>query len=241
MGNRVIDLEAASELGKTVCGTRTHGRAAADLTWGLILALLRKIPQEHAAILEGKWQTTVGVALEGSVLGVVGLGNLGGAVARVGRAFGMEVIAWSENLTAERAAEQGAQLVTKDELLGRADVVTIHQVLSRRTRGLIGARELALMKPTAYLVNTSRGPIVDEKALVEALRSKRIAGASLDVFDVEPLPSDHPFRGLDNVLMTPHIGYVTKDTYELWYGDVIEDIQAFVAGKPVRVLGAPAT
>jgi phosphoglycerate dehydrogenase-like enzyme len=240
MGNRVIDMEAAAELGITVCGTQTHGRATAELTWGLILALLRHIPREHVAILEGRWQTTVGVALEESTLGVVGLGNLGGAVARVGLAFGMEVIAWSENLTPERAAEVGATRVSKEELLARADVVTIHQVLSRRTRGLIGAAELALMKPTAYLVNTSRGPIVDEMALAEALRSKQIAGAGLDVFDVEPLPADHPFRDLDNIVMTPHVGYVTRDTYALWYGDVVEDIQAFVAGTPVRVIAAPA-
>lgn len=240
MGNRVIDIDAARELGKTVAGTRTHGHATADLTWALILDLVRHVSEEHAAIREGRWQTTVGLSLDGAVLGVVGLGNLGGAVARVGKAFGMEVIAWSENLTAERAAAEGATLVSKEELLARADVVTIHQVLSRRTRGLIGAAELALMKPTAYLVNTSRGPIVDEDALAEALRERRIAGAGLDVFAVEPLADDHPFRRLDNILMTPHIGYVTQDTYELWYSDAIEDILGFVAGTPVRELGVPA-
>ncbi|MEZ4554510.1 MAG: D-2-hydroxyacid dehydrogenase family protein [Dehalococcoidia bacterium] len=237
MGNRVIDVDAARELGKTVCGTRVHGRGTAELTWGLIISLLRNIPREHAAVLDGKWQVSLGVPLEGSVLGVIGLGNLGSAVARVANAFDMEVLAWSENLTADRATAAGATLVSKDELLRRADVVTVHQVLSRRTRGLLGAAELALMKPTAYLVNTSRGPIVDELALAEALREGRIAGAGLDVFDVEPLPADHPFRQLDNILLTPHIGYVTRDTYSLWYGDAIEDIWAFYAGTPVRELG----
>lgn len=234
MRNAAIDMEAARELGITVCGTGGRGAATAELTWGLILALARQIPGEDAAIRDGRWQTTVGMELRRKVLGVVGLGNLGSYVARVGQAFGMEVIAWSKNLTPERAAEAGVELVTKEELLSRSDIVTAHLVLSDRTRGLIGAADLGRMKPSAYLVNTSRGPIVDELALAEALRTKQIAGAGIDVFDVEPLPADHPFRGLDNLVMTPHIGYVTRDTYELWYRDAVEDIQAFVAGKPVR-------
>jgi len=240
MRNAAIDVAAASELGVTVCGTGGRGYATAELTWGLILALARHIPEEHAAILDGHWQTTVGLELRHKVLGLVGLGNLGTQVAKVGQAFGMEVIAWSQNLTAEHASERGVTRVERDELFARADVVSVHLVLSERTRGLIGAPELARMKPTASLVNTSRGPIVDEAAVVEALRERRIAGAALDVFDVEPLPAGHPFRGLDNLLMTPHIGYVTGDTYELWYREALEDIQAFAAGSPIRVIGAPA-
>lgn len=241
MGNRAIDIGAARDLGITVCGTRSRGAATAELTWGLILALTRQIPQENAAIRAGRWQTTVGVELRHRVLGIIGLGNLGSYVARIGQAFGMDVIAWSQNLTPERAAEVGAELVTKDELLSRADIVSVHLVLSERTRGLIGERELRLMKPGAYLVNTSRGPIVDEQALAAVLRERRIAGAGIDVFDVEPLPPEHPFRDLDNLIMTPHIGYVTRETYELWYRDAVEDIQAFVAGQPVRVIASPAS
>ncbi|HRC63121.1 MAG TPA: D-2-hydroxyacid dehydrogenase family protein, partial [Dehalococcoidia bacterium] len=208
----------------------------AELTWGLILALARHIPEEHAAIFGGRWQTTVGMELRHKTLGIVGLGSLGTQVAKVGQAFGMDVIAWSQNLTAEHASERGVTRVEKDELFARADIVSVHVVLSDRTRGLIGAQELGLMQPTAYLVNTSRGPIVDERALIDALRSRQIAGAALDVYDVEPLPADHPFRGLDNLLMTPHIGYVTGDTYQLWYRDALEDIQAFAAGNPIRVV-----
>lgn len=240
MRNAAIDVAAASELGVTVCGTGGRGYATAELTWGLILALARHIPEEHAAIRGGGWQTTVGLELRHKVLGLVGLGNLGTQVAKVGQAFGMEVIAWSQNLTAEHASERGVTRVERDDLFERADIVSVHLVLSERTRGLIGAPELARMKPSAYLVNTSRGPIVDEEALVEALRSRRIGGAALDVFDVEPLPADHPFRGLDNLLMTPHIGYVTGDTYALWYREALEDIQAFAAGSPIRVIGGPA-
>lgn len=236
MRNAAIDVAAARDLGVTVCGTRGRGFATAELTWGLILALARQIPAEHAAILDGRWQTTVGLELRRKVLGIVGLGNLGTQVAKVGLAFGMEVIAWSQNLTAEHASEQGVTRVERDELFERSDIVSVHLVLSPRTRGLIGARELGLMKPTAYLVNTSRGPIVDEAALIDALRDRRIAGAGLDVFDVEPLPAGHPLRGLDNVVMTPHLGYVTGDTYELWYAEVLDDIQAFSAGAPVRVI-----
>jgi phosphoglycerate dehydrogenase-like enzyme len=234
--NASIDVAAAAECGITVCGTRGSGSPTAELTWGLILALARHIPREDAATRSGQWQTTLGIGLERRTLGVIGLGNLGGQVARVGRAFGMDVIAWSQNLTAARAAEVGATLVTRDELLARADFVTIHLVLSDRTRGLIGAQELALMRPDAYLVNTSRGPIVEEAALVAALEAHRIAGAALDVFDVEPLPHDHPLLGLHNVVLTPHLGYVTQETYEIFYGDAVEDIRAWAAGSPVRVI-----
>ncbi|MBX7112006.1 MAG: D-2-hydroxyacid dehydrogenase family protein [Dehalococcoidia bacterium] len=236
MRNAAIDVAAARELGITVCGTGGRGYATAELTWGLILALARHIPEEHAAVLGGRWQTTVGMELRHKTLGIVGLGSLGTQVAKVGQAFGMDVIAWSQNLTAEHASERGVTRVEKDELFARADIVSVHVVLSDRTRGLIGAQELGLMQPTAYLVNTSRGPIVDERALIDALRSRQIAGAALDVYDVEPLPADHPFRGLDNLLMTPHIGYVTGDTYQLWYRDALEDIQSFAAGNPIRVV-----
>jgi phosphoglycerate dehydrogenase-like enzyme len=236
MRNASIDVAAANEAGVVVCGTGGGGGSTAELTWGLILALLRQIPREDAATRAGSWQTTLGVDLEGKTLGVLGLGRLGTRVATVGRAFRMEVIAWSQNLTAERAAAAGATLVPKDELLRRADVVSIHLVLSDRTRGLLGARELALMRPTAYLVNTSRGPIVDEAALVEALRAGRIAGAGLDVFDQEPLPPGHPLLTAPRTVLTPHLGYVTRETYRVFFGDAVEDIGAFLAGTPLRVL-----
>ena len=182
------------------------------------------------------WQTTIGVGLNGKVLGILGLGKLGSEVARVGRAFQMEVIAWSQNLTAEHAASLGATRVEKDELFQRADFVTIHVVLSKRTRGLVTAHELGLMKPSAFLINTSRGPIVDERALIDALTNRKFAGAALDVYDEEPLPDDHPLRKLDNVVLTPHLGYVTVENYRLGYGQAVEDIRAFLDGKPVRVL-----
>jgi phosphoglycerate dehydrogenase-like enzyme len=238
MRNASIDLAAATERGIVVCGTGGVGGATAELTWGLILALLRQIPREDAATRGGAWQVSVGVGLHDKTLGVLGLGNLGSRVATVGRAFGMRVVAWSQNLTAARAAEVGATLVGKDELLAQADILSIHLVLSERTRGLIGARELGLMKPTAYLVNTSRGPIVDEAALIDALRRGAIAGAALDVFDVEPLPADHPLRSLPNTVVTPHLGYVTAETYRVFFGDAVEDIRSFLAGTPVRVLSA---
>ncbi|HWP46025.1 MAG TPA: D-2-hydroxyacid dehydrogenase family protein [Candidatus Limnocylindrales bacterium] len=237
--NASIDMEAAAKLGIVVSGTGLLIQPTAELTWGLILALLRNIPYEDQAVRSGHWQLRIGIGLHGKVLGILGLGKLGSQVAAFGKAFGMSLLAWSQNLTPERAAQCGATLVGKEELLSRSDIVTIHLVLSDRTRGLIGARELALMKPTAYLINTSRGPIVDEKALIEALEKGTIAGAALDVFDIEPLPLDHPFRRLKNTVITPHIGYVTKETYEVFFRDAVEDIQAFLAGKPVRVLNAP--
>ena len=236
MRNAAIDLAAAKERGIVVSGTRSLGSPTAELTWGLILGLVRGIAREDRAIREGGWQVGLGPGLEGKVLGVIGLGNLGSRVATIGRAFGMEVIAWSQNLTAERAAEVGARRVSKEELLSQSDVVTIHLVFGDRTRGLIGGRELALMKPSAYLVNTSRGPIVDEAALVEALGKKSIAGAALDVYDREPLPAEHPLRRLANTLLTPHIGYVTADNYRIFYGQALEDIEAFLKGESVRTM-----
>ena len=237
MRNASIDLAAAAAAGVVVCGTGGGGGSTAELAWGLILALLRQIPREDAATRQGSWQVSLGVDLEGKTLGVLGLGRLGTRVATVGRAFRMEVIAWSQNLTAERAAAAGATLVPKDELLRRADLVSIHLVLSDRTRGLLGAPELALMKPTAYLVNTSRGPIVDEGALLDALRQGRIAGAGLDVFDQEPLPPGHPLLSAPRTVLTPHLGYVTRETYRVFFGDAVEDIGAFLGGTPLRVIG----
>jgi phosphoglycerate dehydrogenase-like enzyme len=236
MRNAAIDLAAAADRGIVVCGTAGLPYPTAELAWGLILALARHIPAEDRATREGRWQETVGRGLNGKTLGVLGLGTLGSRVARFGRAFEMTVLAWSQNLTAERAAEVGATLAGKDELLARADVVSIHLVLSDRTRGLIGARELQRMKRTAYLVNTSRGPIVDEAALVHALREGTIAGAGLDVFDEEPLPPDHPLRGLPNTVIAPHLGYVTEETYRVFYGQALEDVQAYLRGAPIRVL-----
>jgi phosphoglycerate dehydrogenase-like enzyme len=236
MRNASIDVKAATERGITVCGTSGLPYPTAELAWGLVLALFRRIAVEDRATRDGRWQTTVGLGLNGKTLGVLGLGTLGSRVAKYGRAFEMDVLAWSQNLTAARAAEVGATLVSKDELLARSDVASVHLVLGDRTRGLIRARELGLMKPTAYLVNTSRGPIVDEAALIRALEVGTIAGAGLDVFEPEPLPADHPFRRLPNTVITPHLGYVTEETYRIFFGQAVEDIKAFLDGKPVRVL-----
>jgi phosphoglycerate dehydrogenase-like enzyme len=236
MRNAAIDLEAARDLGITVTGTggtRTH---TAELTWALILSLLRHVPSEDASVRAGGWQRTVGTELAGKTLGVVGLGNVGRRVAAVGLAFEMQVLAWSPNLTPEAAAAAGATRVERAELFSRADVVTIHLVLGERSRGLVGASELAAMRPSAYLVNTSRGPIVDGAALVECLRRREIAGAGLDVYDVEPLPPDHPLRTVTNTVLTPHLGYVTEDNYRTFYAHAVEDVAAFLAGSPVRVL-----
>ena len=236
MRNASIDMKAAADRGVTVCGTAGLPYPTAELAWGLILGLMRRIPSEDRATREGHWQVSLGLGLNGKTLGVLGLGTLGSRVARVGRAFEMDVLAWSANLTGERAAEVGAMLVPKDELLARSDIVSIHLVLGDRTRRLIGARELGLMKRSAYLVNTSRGPIVDEAALVRALREGTIAGAGLDVFDTEPLPKDHPFRSLPNTVIAPHLGYVTEETYRIFFGHALEDVQAYLRGEPVRVL-----
>ena len=236
MRNVAIDSKAAAELGIVISGTGMLTPPTAELTWGLILALARHIPREVSDMRRGGWQKTVGTDLNGKVLGIVGLGKLGSEVARVGKAFQMELIAWSQNLTDAHAASLGAARVEKDELFQRADFVTIHLILSKRTRGLITSRELGLMKPSAYLVNTSRGPIVEEHALIEVLSNRKIAGAALDVYDEEPLPDDHPLRKLDNVVLTPHLGYVTIENYRKCYADAVEDIRAFLEGQPIRTI-----
>jgi D-3-phosphoglycerate dehydrogenase len=236
--NPSLDVAAAKERGIVVCHTLTVGNPTALIAIGLMIELTRHIGQESERLKGGAfWQSTIGPDLEGKTLGVIGLGKLGSRVARIAQAMGMTVIAWSQNLTAEKCREAGVGFAgSKDELLRQADVVTIHGVLSARSRGLIGARELGLMRPTACLINTSRGPIVDEAALIEALRHKRIAGAGLDVFDKEPLPLDHPLRTLDNVVISPHLGYVTQENFAASYGGVVEDIRAFLDGKPIRQL-----
>jgi phosphoglycerate dehydrogenase-like enzyme len=226
--NIAIDLEAAEERGIEVVHTGYHSSPTIELTWALILAGARNIASENASIRAGGWQRSVGDDLAGKTLGVLGLGNIGGTVAKIGKAFGMEVIAWSQNLTTERAADAGVQLVSKEELFRRADILTIHLILSSRTRGLVTAAELALMKPTARLVNTARGPIVVESDLVEALESGKIGGAAIDVFDQEPLSPDHPFRSLPNVLATPHIGYVSRGLYEVFYQDTVDNIRRWL-------------
>jgi phosphoglycerate dehydrogenase-like enzyme len=234
--NDAIDLEAAAEHGVTVCGTSSTARSTVEHTWALILAATRNLALEDRRMREGRWQATVGFELAGSTLGVIGLGRLGSQVAAIGRAFQMHVLAWSQNLTAEKAREAGADLVSKEELLERADVVTIHLRLSGRTRDLIRAPDLAAMKPTAWLVNTSRGPIVNEADLIDALERRVIAGAALDVYHEEPLPSDHALRRLENTVLSPHLGYVTHDTYRVFFAGVVEAVQGWLDGNPVRAL-----
>jgi phosphoglycerate dehydrogenase-like enzyme len=248
MANAAIDLDAAREYGVTVSGTGASGTSTAELTWGLILALVRHIPEEDrrmrdtvraggaAVAARGGWQQTVGLGLHGKRLGVAGFGRIGRQVAAIGQAFGMKVSAWSENLDAHDAHQADIKAVSKEKLFSRSDIVTVHYKLGERSTGLVGAAELAMMKPTAYLVNTSRGPIVDTDALLAALRNRRIAGAALDVYDTEPLPLDHPLRSAPNTVLTPHLGYVTDDSYQVFYGEAVEDIAAFAKGAPVRVL-----
>ncbi|WP_448808950.1 D-2-hydroxyacid dehydrogenase family protein [Agromyces bauzanensis] len=241
MRNAAIDVAAASELGIVVCGTRSGAAPTVELAWALILGLVRDVASDDAVVRAGGWQTSVPGDLDGATLGIVGLGRLGKRVATIGRAFGMDVIAWSPNLTAERAADAGATAVTKAELFERADVVTIHLVLGETTRGLIGADDLRRMRRTAVLVNTSRGPIIDETALLQAIAERWIAGLGVDVYQTEPLPADHWLRRPDapggtRVLRSPHMGYVTRANYRTFYGDAVEDIAAFGAGAPVRVL-----
>jgi phosphoglycerate dehydrogenase-like enzyme len=237
MHNASIDLQAAAEQGVTVCGTsgpRTSNTA--ELTWALILALVRHLPEEAGGVRDGGWQHTVGTDLLGSTLGLAGLGRIGGQMARIAQAFGMEVIAWSQSLDPAVAAEAGVRAVSKEALFGAADVVSVHLMLSDRTRGLITERELRAMKPTAYLVNTSRGPIIDSAALLRALNEGWIAGAGLDVYDTEPLPADDPLRHAPRTVLTPHLGYVTARTMSHWYEDAVEDIAAWQRGEPVRLL-----
>lgn len=237
MQNAAIDVPAARDLGITVCGTDSDLTSTVELTWALVLAVTRGVVAEDVSLRSGGWQHTVGRGLSGDVLGLLELGRIGTQVARIGQAFGMEVLAWSQNLTAERAAAAGASLVDEDELLRRSDVVSLHLRLSDRTRGLIGARELALMKPTAVLVNTSRGPLVDEQALLAALAAGSPRGSGLDVYADEPLPQDSPLRRCPQLVLTPHLGYVTEQAYAFFYGQVVADVAAFLDGRPVRVLG----
>jgi phosphoglycerate dehydrogenase-like enzyme len=236
MRNRSIDVAAAKARGVAVCGTPGLNTTTAELTWGLILALARQIPREDRELRTGRWQTTVGLGLAGRTLGILGLGSIGQQVARVGGAFGMKLVAWSQNLTEEKAKAAGAQRVERDALLAEADVLTIHLVLSDRTRGLVGARELELMKPSALLVNTSRGPIVDEQALAEALKRGTLAGAGIDVYGEEPIPRDHPLLIAPNTVLTPHLGYVTRESYRVYYEGAVEAIRAWQDGAPIRLL-----
>jgi phosphoglycerate dehydrogenase-like enzyme len=238
MWNVAIDIEAATELGIQVSGTGDWGHATAELAIGLMIALARHIPAENRAVREGRWQTTLGFGLYGKTLGLLGVGSLGGRVAALGRAFGMTLIGWSQNLTADAAAAHGVRLVPKEQLLAEADIVSIHLRLSDRTRGLLGHRELSLMKPSAILINTSRGPIIDEAALMEHLREKRISGAGIDVYDKEPIPADHPLLALDNVIALPHLGYVVEQNYSIIYRDALQDIMAFARGEVLRPLNA---
>ncbi|MGA7262222.1 MAG: D-2-hydroxyacid dehydrogenase family protein [Stellaceae bacterium] len=236
MRNAAFDLAALRDRGVVVCGTQGGGLDTAELTWGLILGAARRIAEDHRSMREGLWQTRIGNRLEGKTLGILGLGRLGSAVARVGLAFDMKVIAWSPNLTAERAAAVGVERVDKETLLRQSDVLSVHMVLSPRSRGLVGRHDIALMKTTAILVNTSRGPIVEAYAVIEALEAGRLGYAAFDVYDREPLPADHPLRRTPNVLLTPHIGYVTEENYSSSYPQIVENIVAFLDGHPVRVI-----
>jgi D-3-phosphoglycerate dehydrogenase len=235
--NASIDVEAAKARGVTVCSTGSFGSPTSGIAIGLMLELTRHIGYENARLHAGApWQTTIGPDLEGMTLGVLGLGKLGTRTATIAKAFGMKVIAWSQNLTPEKSQEVGVGYVSKEDLFRQADFITIHVVLSPRSRGLVGAKEFGLMKPSSFIINTSRGPIIDEAAMLAALLEKKIAGAGLDVFDIEPLPVDHPLRKMDNVVLTPHLGYVSEQNYKHYFAGVVEDIRGFLEGKPVRVL-----
>ncbi len=239
MRNASFDLAALKDRGVTVCGTGGPGGGnedTAELAWGLILGAARRIAEDHQLMRQGGWQTRIGHRVAGKTLGVLGLGRLGGAVARVGLAFDMKVIAWSQNLTAERAAAIGVERVDKEGLFRRSDILSVHLVLSPRSRGLVGRDDIARMPKGAILVNTSRGPIVDTVAVIEALHDGRLGYAGFDVYDKEPLPADHPLRRAPNVLLTPHIGYVTEENYRSSYPQVVEDVAAFLDGKPIRVI-----
>lgn len=238
MRNKAIDLAAARELGITVSGTDLVGSSTVELTWALIMAIARDIPGEDRRTREGVWQSTLPLLLEDSTLGILGLGRIGQRIAALARAFGMTVVAWSENLTEESAAAHGAERVSKSELFRRSDILTIHTLLSHRTRGLVGAADLELLGPAGYLVNTSRGPIVDEGALVAALRGGVIGGAALDVFDIEPLPAGHPLLSTPRTILSPHVGFVSRRAYRIGYGQAVEDIVRWLDGDPIRVLNS---
>jgi phosphoglycerate dehydrogenase-like enzyme len=239
--NRTLDMAAAAERSIAIMCTVSSGTgqfATAELSWGLILSLMRHIPEQSAGMRQGRWQTRMGSSIYGKTLGLIGLGKLGARMAMAANAFGMKVLAWSQNLDEARAVEAGAIRVDKATLLREADVVSLHLVLSERTRGIIGAGDLALMKPSAILINTSRGPLIDEAALIEALGSGRIAGAGIDVFDHEPLPEDHPLRKLPHALLTPHLGYTVHETFERFYAETVENLEAYLAGSPIRLVSA---
>ena len=234
MHNHAIDTNFARERGIFVCGTTSLADSTAELTWGMIFALIRHMCVEDASMRNGGWQTTVGHGVGGKVLGVLGLAQIGAQVARVGKLFNMRVVAWSSNLTREKCDEIGVEYVDKDTFFAMSDIMTVHIRLSERTRNLVGRAEIAKMKPTSYLINTSRGPVVNEAALIDALQQKKIAGAALDVYDVEPLPTDHPLRKLDNTLLLPHLGYVTETMYRDYWPQTLENVEAYLAGNPIR-------
>ncbi|WP_027019037.1 D-2-hydroxyacid dehydrogenase family protein [Corynebacterium sputi] len=234
--NASIDLDAARDHGIVVCGTESPASSTPELAWGLILSVLRSIPTENQAMRDGGWQSTVGTDLAGHRLGIIGLGRLGGRMARIGQAFDMDVVAWSQNLDPADAESLGVQAVSKEELFSTSDVLTIHYKLSDRSCGIVGAAELDLMKNTAVLINTSRGPLVDTDALIDALEAGSIGGAGIDVYDTEPVPADHPLRTAPRTVLTPHLGYVTRDTYSVFYSQAVENVAAWMAGQPIRVL-----
>jgi phosphoglycerate dehydrogenase-like enzyme len=236
MQNASVDAAALAERGIVFCGTDGLGHSTAELTWGLIIDLFRSITHEDRALRQGRWQTRIGHGMKGKTLGIIGLGRLGAMVAGYGKAFGMEVLGWSRSFDAEKAAKLGIKSVTKDELFSQSDVVTIHVNLNDSSRGLVGAADLGRMKPSAYLVNTSRAPIVDQAALLAALKGRKVAGAAIDVYDVEPVTKGHPFFELDNVIVTPHLGYAIEENFRVNYTSAIENIRAFLDGKPVRLV-----
>lgn len=235
--NNAVDFKTAKEMGVVTCGTDSPGSSTVELTWALLLGTMRNVAFDHLTMKQGGWQERTGISVSGKTLGLVGLGRLGGMMAEIAPKFGLDVIAWSQNLTRERCDEVGARLVSKEELFRQADIVSIHVILGERTRGLVTATEFGLMKPSAILVNTSRGPIVEEAALIEALTTGRIRAAAVDVYDKEPLPADHPYRGIDNLLTTPHVGYVTEESYRIFYTQMVENIRAWAGGSPLRVIG----
>lgn len=237
MRNNAVDFKTAKEMGVVTCGTDSPGSSTVELTWALILGTMRNVAFDHMTMKQGGWQERTGIAVSGKTLGIVGLGKLGGMVAEIAPKFGLDVIAWSPNLKQERCDELGVEKVSKEDLFSRADIVSIHMILSDRSRGLVTAEDFARMKPSAILVNTSRGAIVEQQALIDALTDGRIRAAAVDVYEQEPLPTDHPFRKIDNLLTTPHVGYVTEESYRTFYSQMVENIRAWIDGEPKRVIG----